>query len=94
MTGHRSGRSLVSLRDSTVHLHCHCRLRRLSSSVLTINWRTWMTEQYLALDSWAGLLPVYQVLRSDTDNPDQRISEDINQFVSWPDHSSSASSSN
>ena len=50
--------------------------------MLTISWRTWMTEQYLA--RWMQRQVYYrlQVLRSDTDNPDQRISEDINQFVS------------
>ena len=49
--------------------------------MLTINWRTWMTERYLA--RWMQGQTYYrlQVLRSDTDNPDQRISEDINQFV-------------
>ncbi|EKU70414.1 ABC transporter ATP-binding protein/permease [Selenomonas sp. F0473] len=50
--------------------------------MLTIKWRTWMTEQYLS--RWMRGRTYYrlQVLHSDTDNPDQRISEDINQFVS------------
>jgi len=50
--------------------------------MLQIRWRTWMTKGYL--DHWLQKQVYYrlQVLRSDTDNPDQRISEDIGQFVS------------
>lgn len=50
--------------------------------MLQLKWRTWMTDRYLA--AWMEEQAYYrlQVLRSDTDNPDQRISEDINQFVS------------
>jgi len=50
--------------------------------MLQINWRTWMTDRYLA--GWLSDQTYYrlQVLKTDTDNPDQRISEDINQFVS------------
>ena len=50
--------------------------------MLQIRWRTWMTDKYLA--GWMQHQVYYrlQVLGSDTDNPDQRISEDINQFVS------------
>jgi putative ATP-binding cassette transporter len=46
-----------------------------------IKWRTWLTNQYLG--KWMKSQVYYrlQVLKSDTDNPDQRISEDINQFV-------------
>ncbi|WP_294157667.1 ABC transporter ATP-binding protein/permease [uncultured Selenomonas sp.] len=49
--------------------------------MLQIRWRTWMTDRYLA--GWMKHQVYYrlQVLGSDTDNPDQRISEDINQFV-------------
>lgn len=49
--------------------------------MLQIKWRTWMTEKYLS--GWMKHQVYYrlQVLGSDTDNPDQRISEDINQFV-------------
>ena len=50
--------------------------------MLTINWRTWMTEQYLLRWMRGQVYYRLQILRSDTDNPDQRISEDINQFVS------------
>ena len=49
--------------------------------MLQIKWRTWMTERYLS--GWMKHQVYYrlQVLGNDTDNPDQRISEDINQFV-------------
>ena len=49
--------------------------------MLQINWRTWMTDRYLK--GWLKDQVYYrlQVTNSDTDNPDQRISEDINQFV-------------
>lgn len=49
--------------------------------MLQIRWRTWMTNCYLA--DWMKKQVYYrmQVLGSDTDNPDQRISEDISQFV-------------
>lgn len=49
--------------------------------MVQIKWRTWLTDQYLG--RWMRKQVYYrlQVLRSDTDNPDQRISEDINQFV-------------
>lgn len=54
--------------------------------MLQIKWRTWMTERYL--DSWMSKQTYYrlQVLGKNDDgtldNPDQRISEDINQFIS------------
>ena len=49
--------------------------------MVQINWRTWLTNDYMA--KWLREQSYYrlQVLKSDTDNPDQRISEDINQFV-------------
>ena len=46
--------------------------------LLQIRWRTWMTRRYL--DSWMAGQTYYR-LESSTDNPDQRISEDINSFV-------------
>lgn len=48
--------------------------------MLQLKWRTWMTKKYLA--RWLQRQTYYrmQVTGSDTDNPDQRISEDINQF--------------
>lgn len=49
--------------------------------MIQINWRSWLTEKYLG--KWMNKQVYYrlQVLKSDTDNPDQRISEDIGQFV-------------
>lgn len=50
--------------------------------MLQIKWRKWMTNRYL--DEWMHNQTYYkmQILEDKTDNPDQRISEDINQFVS------------
>lgn len=49
--------------------------------MLQIKWRRWLTKQYL--EKWLNKQTYYriQVVGGDTDNPDQRISEDINQFV-------------
>ncbi len=46
--------------------------------MLQIKWRTWMTNNYLR--AWMGG-QIYYRLQDATDNPDQRISEDIGQFV-------------
>lgn len=46
--------------------------------MLQIKWRTWMTQNYL--QAWMGEQTYYK-LQDATDNPDQRISEDIGQFV-------------
>ena len=46
--------------------------------MLQIKWRTWMTNNYLR--SWMDGQTYYR-LQDATDNPDQRISEDIGQFV-------------
>ena len=46
--------------------------------MLQIKWRTWMTNNYL--QAWMGG-QIYYRLQDATDNPDQRISEDIGQFV-------------
>lgn len=54
--------------------------------MMQIKWRTWMTDRYL--ESWMAKQTYYrlQVLGKNDDgsldNPDQRISEDINQFIS------------
>ncbi|MBP2631777.1 MAG: transporter ATP-binding protein [Firmicutes bacterium] len=50
--------------------------------MLQIKWRKWMTNRYL--DKWLHNQTYYkmQILEDKTDNPDQRISEDIDQFVS------------
>lgn len=49
--------------------------------LLQIKWRTWMTKRYL--DNWMGRQVYYrmQLTGGAADNPDQRISEDIGQFV-------------
>jgi putative ATP-binding cassette transporter len=48
---------------------------------LMVNWRRWMTSRYL--DSWMENHNHYKMrlIGSPTDNPDQRIQEDINQFI-------------
>ena len=46
--------------------------------LLQIRWRTWMTKNYL--DAWMNGQTYYH-LQNSTDNPDQRISEDISSFV-------------
>lgn len=48
---------------------------------LQIRWRRWMTERYLA--EWLGNGVYYrmQFAAERTDNPDQRIAEDLNLFV-------------
>lgn len=56
------------------------------SQWLQIRWRRWLTRQYL--DDWMGDRTYYRMSLTSrpggegTDNPDQRISEDINSFVS------------
>ncbi|WP_414153147.1 ABC transporter ATP-binding protein/permease [Pectinatus frisingensis] len=49
--------------------------------MLQIKWRTWMTAHYL--DAWLENQTYYRLQSAikDTDNPDQRIQEDINLFV-------------
>ena len=46
--------------------------------MLQIKWRTWMTNNYLR--AWMDG-QIYYRLQDAADNPDQRISEDIGQFV-------------
>ncbi len=46
--------------------------------LLQIRWRTWMTQKFLNL--WMKNQNYYK-LQNKADNPDQRISEDINQFI-------------
>jgi putative ATP-binding cassette transporter len=49
--------------------------------MLTIEWRTWLTERFLG--NWMKDQAYYrmQLLDRGTDNPDQRIAEDLNLFV-------------
>ena len=49
--------------------------------MLQIEWRTWLTERFL--QDWLKDQAYYrmQLLDRGTDNPDQRIAEDLNLFV-------------
>jgi putative ATP-binding cassette transporter len=49
--------------------------------MLQMRWRLWLTHHFL--DNWLGGQAYYymQVDQSATDNPDQRISEDLNRFT-------------
>ncbi|MCR5815101.1 MAG: ABC transporter ATP-binding protein/permease [Desulfovibrio sp.] len=49
--------------------------------LLRLRWRIWLTKVYL--EKWMNRQSYYrlQVLGSDTDNPDQRISEDVGSFA-------------
>jgi putative ATP-binding cassette transporter len=51
------------------------------NQLLQIRWRTWLTERYL--NEWLARQTYYriQIFERTTDNPDQRISEDINALV-------------
>lgn len=50
--------------------------------LLTIRWRTFMTEQFL--NQWFSNRIYYRLAqRQKMDNPDQRIAEDINLFISY-----------
>lgn len=51
------------------------------SQMLQIRWRKWLTGQYL--QNWLSNQAYYRIsfAESKTDNPDQRISEDINSFI-------------
>lgn len=56
--------------------------KRYVISALIIRWRRWLTINYL--DRYLNNGTYYKIQVSDqkTDNPDQRIAEDLNQFVS------------
>jgi putative ATP-binding cassette transporter len=50
--------------------------------MLQVRWRRWLTRRYLS--AWLADRAYYHLgLGSETDNPDQRISEDLNQFTSY-----------
>ena len=51
--------------------------------VLIINWRRWLTNEYI--DDWLDHKTYYrlQMFGTATDNPDQRISEDVRMFVEY-----------
>lgn len=52
------------------------------NQMLQIRWRRWMTEHYVG--DWLGQQVYYRMSLTDsgTDNPDQRITEDIQSFIS------------
>jgi putative ATP-binding cassette transporter len=51
------------------------------TQMLTIRWRAWLTEQHFS--RWLAHKNYYQLEQGGyTDNPDQRISEDLNNFTS------------
>jgi vitamin B12/bleomycin/antimicrobial peptide transport system ATP-binding/permease protein len=55
-------------------------LEALAQLGLQLRWRRWMTRQYLA--RWFTHRAYYQIeLERSADNPDQRIAEDIRQFI-------------
>lgn len=50
------------------------------TQMLTIRWRRWLTEQHFA--KWLSHKNYYQLEQAGhTDNPDQRLSEDLDQFT-------------
>src|SRR5262249_27125725 len=50
------------------------------NQMLYVRWRRWLTHKYLAV--WLAERTYYQLqLSSSADNPDQRISEDIDRFA-------------
>lgn len=52
-----------------------------TESVLKIRWRRWMTERYYGLWLDDGSLYRAALLGQAADNPDQRIAEDIHNFL-------------
>ncbi len=51
------------------------------NQMLQIRWRRWLTERYLGAWLADGAYYRMQLTAGDTDNPDQRISEDLRLFV-------------
>lgn len=60
------------------------------SMALSLRWRRWMTQQFIG--DWLGGKAFYfwQVSGHPSDNPDQRIAEDVRDFVATNDGSSGA----
>ncbi|MEX2221964.1 MAG: ABC transporter ATP-binding protein/permease [Candidatus Rokuibacteriota bacterium] len=52
------------------------------NQMLQIRWRRWLTERYLRTWLADGAYYRMQLTASETDNPDQRIAEDLRLFVS------------
>jgi vitamin B12/bleomycin/antimicrobial peptide transport system ATP-binding/permease protein len=61
-------------------------------SMLVIRWRRWLTEYYV--ERWLGEHTHYRMslTGSQADNPDQRISEDVNRFIDGGSDGSNGSS--
>jgi putative ATP-binding cassette transporter len=55
--------------------------RRYLTQMLQMNWRIWMTRNFL--DRWMGSHTFYRLetAHNDTDNPDQRIADDLRMFT-------------
>src|SRR5207253_2662407 len=52
------------------------------NQMLQIRWRRWLTDRYLQAWLAGGAYYRMQIAAANTDNPDQRIAEDLNLFVS------------
>src|SRR5262249_22272387 len=52
------------------------------SQMLEIRWRRWLTDRYLRAWLADGAYYRMQLVARDTDNPDQRIAEDVHLFIS------------
>ena len=52
------------------------------SQMLEIRWRRWLTERYLRAWLADGAYYRMQLVASETDNPDQRIAEDVHLLIS------------
>src|SRR5215510_10396091 len=52
------------------------------NQMLDIRWRRWLTERYLRAWLADGAYYRMQLVARETDNPDQRIAEDIHLFIS------------
>ena len=73
-----------SVKEFTILAFFHVALNSYAfylRKVLQMNWRTWMTTQYIKDWLTARTYYLLQVFEKDTDNPDQRISDDIRMFV-------------
>jgi len=66
---------------ATVHV-CAVVYRRYIISAMEIRWRRWLTTEYIRRYTENGTFYRLQLTDQKTDNPDQRISEDLSQFVS------------
>lgn len=66
---------------ATVHV-CTVVYKSYAISALIIRWRKWLTEHYLDRYLINGAFYSVQLTDQQTDNPDQRIAEDLDKFVS------------